>query len=362
MRRLRAIDFFCGTGGFSRGAHAAGFDVVAAFDKDYILTSSFEANFPNTKLNLTDIGQLTGDTVREVVGVGAIDLIFGGPPCQGFSSIGHRNKDDPRRTLLQDYFRLVKEIEPAAFVMENVLGLGYADALPELQTALAQLPERYVTFGPVVLDAADFGAATKRKRLFVFGFDPARCEAFDHGDILAAQTGLTTVAQALSGLDRFIDLTADDQFDRCRMVGNQELSAYAERMAKPDRTFTGNMKTAHTPAVVDRFSKVKQGETDKIGRHPRLSLDGLCPTLRAGTGADMGSYQSVRPIHPTENRVITVREAARLQGFPDEHLFHPTIWHSFRMIGNSVSPLIAEAVLLVVAAQIAAKPERKKAA
>ena len=362
MRRLRAIDFFCGTGGFSRGAHAAGFDVVAAYDRDPILTSSFKANFPNTKLNLTDIGQLTGDNVRKVVGTGEIDLIFGGPPCQGFSSIGHRNKNDPRRTLLQDYFRLVKEIEPAAFVMENVLGLGYADALPELQTALAQLPKRYVTFGPVVLDASDFGAATKRKRLFVFGFDPDRCEAFDLDDIISMQTKPATVAQALSGLDRFVELASDNQFDHCRMIGNQELSSYAERMAKPDRTFTGNMKTAHTASVVDRFSKVKQGETDKVGRHPRLPLNGLCPTLRAGTGADMGSYQSVRPIHPAEDRVITVREAARLQGFPDEHLFHPTIWHSFRMIGNSVSPIIAEAVLSVVAAKIAGMPIRKRAA
>ena len=146
------------------------------------------------------------------------------------------------------------------------------------------------------------------------------------------------------------------------MIGNRKLSTYAERMAMPDRTFTGNMKTAHTDAVVHRFSKVKPGETDKIGRHPRLLSHGLCPTLRAGTGADKGSYQSVRPIHPTENRVITVREAARLQGFPDCHLFHPTIWHSFRMVGNSVSPIVAEKILSVIAKKIAAMPERKKAA
>lgn len=136
MQRMRAIDFFCGTGGFSRGAHAAGFDVVAAYDKDAILTSSFSKNFPDTKLQLTDIGALTGADVRRTVGKAPIDLIFGGPPCQGFSSIGRRDKADPRRTLLQDFFRLVSEIEPAAFVMENVLGLGYANSKQELQTAI----------------------------------------------------------------------------------------------------------------------------------------------------------------------------------------------------------------------------------
>lgn len=349
---MRAIDFFCGTGGFSRGAHAAGFDVVAAFDKDPILTSSYNANFPNTKLVLADIGNLTGDDVRKSVGGEPIDLIFGGPPCQGFSSIGRRNKRDPRRTLLRDYFRLVAELCPSAFVMENVVGLGFPDALPELEAALDQLPPTYRTFGPVILDASDFGAATKRKRLFVFGFDPERCEDFGIDDIFAARTQPSTVAEALEGLDRYIQLATETAFDRCQMIGNPAESAYARRLMSSGRTFSGNMKTAHTPNVIERFSKVKPGEMDSVGRHPRLSLEGQCPTLRAGTGSEMGSYQSVRPIHPIENRVITVREAARLQGFPDDHLFHPTIWHSFRMIGNSVSPIIADKILSVVAMKI----------
>jgi DNA (cytosine-5)-methyltransferase 1 len=90
-----------------------------------------------------------------------------------------------------------------------------------------------------------------------------------------------------------------------------------------------------------------------------LKWDGQCPTLRAGTGSDRGSFQSVRPIHPDEPRVITVREAARLQGFPDCHFFHKTVWHSFRMIGNSVSPFVSEAVFCAIKACLikAQKPE-----
>jgi len=87
---------------------------------------------------------------------------------------------------------------------------------------------------------------------------------------------------------------------------------------------------------------------DKVSKFPRLSWDGLCPTLRAGTDSSRGSYQAVRPIHPDKNRVITPREAARLQGFPDWFQFSPTKWHSFRQIGNSVSPFVAEAVLDVI--------------
>lgn len=354
MHRLRAIDFFCGTGGFSRGAHQAGFDVVAAFDIDPILTSSYERNF-GIAPTLGDIATLTGDRVREIAGPD-IDLIFGGPPCQGFSSIGRRRKGDPRRTLLQHFFRLVSEIRPAAFVMENVQGLAFADAKPELDDALAQLPPGvYEMIGPIVLDASDFGAATKRKRLFVIGYDPTRCVPFGIEGIEAAKRPAATVADALSGLDRIVEQSPAGKFDSWRMTRNQPLSNYAASLASKDRTFTGNMRTSHKASIVERFAAVPQGGMDKIGRHPRLSNGGQCPTLRAGTGSDVGSYQSVRPIHPTENRVITVREAARLQGFPDCHAFHPTIWHSFRMIGNSVSPIISNAILQILANKIASE-------
>lgn len=109
---------------------------------------------------------------------------------------------------------------------------------------------------------------------------------------------------------------------------------------------SGFLGTIHTDEIINRYKKLSFGETDKISRSQRLNPNGFCPTLRAGTGSDKGSYQAVRPIHPTQARVITPREAARLQGFPDWFRFHPTKWHSFRQIGNSVSPLVAEAMLL----------------
>ncbi|RYH14817.1 MAG: DNA cytosine methyltransferase, partial [Alcaligenaceae bacterium] len=124
--------------------------------------------------------------------------------------------------------------------------------------------------------------------------------------------------------------------------------AYAKDRRATGNLFTGHNVVKHKQDVAERFSKVAQGCIDTVGRHHRLAWGGQCPTLRAGTGADRGSFQSVRPLHPEEPRVITVREAARLQGFPDAHLFHPTNWHSFRMIGNSVSPVIAEALFSAI--------------
>ena len=112
--------------------------------------------------------------------------------------------------------------------------------------------------------------------------------------------------------------------------------------------YRGASETRHSKKVIERYSEIKQGETDRFSKSRRIDPDGFCPTLRAGTGRDKGSYQAVRPLHPTENRVITPREAARLQGFPDWFQFHPTKWHSFRQIGNSVSPILAEYILSVI--------------
>lgn len=357
---MRAVDLFCGTGGFSRGAIAAGFDVVAAFDIDPNLTYSHHHNFPDTKLYLEDVSQLSGADILIKSG-GEIDLMFGGPPCQGFSMMGKRKTDDPRRELLGHFFRLVSEVKPAVFVMENVEGLLFGEAKNVLDNALHYVSD-YVVLDPIVLDASDFGAATKRKRAFIIGYDPARCFPITKELIDSCKTKPATVADALSGLNSCSSIGGNDGFDVWRLGKNVSLSDYARGLADKTRLFTGNQLTAHTEQVVARFATLLPGKTDSIGKHPRLKLDGQCPTLRAGTGSDKGSHQSLRPIHPSENRVITVREAARLQGFCDQHRFHPTIWHSFRQIGNSVSPIIATAVLFIVMANLLKYRDQKAAA
>lgn len=153
-----------------------------------------------------------------------------------------------------------------------------------------------------------------------------------------------------------------DGFDVWQLRKPRSNNAYRAALRSTDGMFTGHRQTEHTAAVIRRFRDVAQGEVDAVGRHPRLAWNGQCPTLRAGTGNDKGSYQSVRPIHPTEHRVITVREAARMQGFPDWFKFHPTVWHSFRMIGNSVSPIIAHAIFSLLKARTDVSSELRQAA
>ena len=345
-KRMRLVDVFSGCGGFSLGARQAGFSVVAAFDNDPVLASSYPHNFPDTRMILCDAAELSGEAVRAVAR-GRVDGIFGGPPCQGFSAIGRRDPQDPRRRLLDHFFRLVREARPSFFVMENVTGLAHSNARNVLDEALLRA-EEYSILGPTIWNAAQFGAATHRSRLFVIGIhkdcgDPLRSEDMD-----ALKRKPATVRAAISDLEGATAIGEEDGFDIWRIARFDRPFDYARALRSSDGRFTGHRTTEHSKRVMTRFDKVPEGDIDSVGRHPRLAWSGQSPAIRAGTGADRGSYQAVRPIHPLHPRVITVREAARLQGFPDSHHFHPTIWHSFRMIGNSVSPIMARAIFQVI--------------
>jgi DNA (cytosine-5)-methyltransferase 1 len=344
---LKLVDLFSGCGGFSHGAHRAGFDVRAAYDNDPVLCSSYVHNFPKTKHILADVAKLSASTVQRDAG-GMVDGVFGGPPCQGFSSIGKRSPSDPRRQLLGHFFRLVRELQPKFFVMENVVGLQQGSASKVLQDAIREVSDGFKIGGPWVLDAASFGAATKRPRLFVIGISKKLGVDFEMDDLEKQKCEPTSVKDAIGDLAGLVPTERDNADDLWKIDPKLKPSEYARALRSSNLTCTGNARTKHTETVVQRFREVEPGGSDKVGRHPRLSWDGQCPTLRAGTGSDKGSFQSVRPIHPVEPRVITVREAARLQGFPDAHVFHSTIWHSFRMIGNSVSPIIAEAIFKAI--------------
>ena len=346
LKHMKIVDVFSGCGGFSLGAKQAGFEVVAAFDNNPILTSSYPRNFPNTRMILKDAIEIDGERVREVAG-GRIDGIVGGPPCQGFSAIGKRDPDDPRRLPLGHFFRIVREVKPSFFVMENVTGLAYSNAMNVLRSALCQVDE-YEILGPQIWNAADFGAATKRSRLFIIGIHSKFSECLSLEDIEAQKRKPTTVREAIGDLEDVRQIGEENGFDVWRIVGNGDPSEYARSLRSSSGCFTGHRMTRHSEQVVSRFAKVSEGGVDLIGRHPRLAWTAQSPAIRAGTGSDRGSYQAVRPIHPRHPRVITVREAARLQGFPDSHRFHPTIWHSFRMIGNSVSPYMAKAIFRAI--------------
>ena len=356
------IDLFSGVGGLSLGAARAGFRVAASVELDPIASKSHRDNFPGITHLETDVGKLTGGDLLEAAGlrVGHLGGLIGGPPCQGFSLIGRRETADPRNDLFVQFFRLVAEMRPAFYVAENVPGI-LTGGQEVMKRAFDRLPRNFVRLEPMRIEAQRYGAPTTRTRIFFVGYDPERLAELSEEDFLpSAKVQEVRVKDALQGLGTVKpEWQAEPQ--SWRRVDELPRTAYTKRIIgmvphgvgntdaierlKKKREVSGFLGTRHSEETIRRFAALEQGEVDRVYRSPRLRLDGFCPTLRAGTGRDKGSYQAVRPIHPKAARVISPREAARLQGFPDWFVFNPTKWHSFRQIGNSVSPLVAEKVI-----------------
>ena len=360
----KLIDLFCGCGGMSLGAARAGFNVVSGVDKDSRALKAHSLNFPNAKHLNFDIGQTSGSELLEKSGVarGALDVLAGGPPCQGFSTMGKRDVDDARNSLIFDFFRLVKEIKPKAFVLENVPGILHEKYAAILEAALEIVRKEYNVLKPEPIRACDVGAPTLRKRVFIVGCLKSLGELsanfwtpYDKPDVTPV------VRHALAGLP--FDINPDWKscaggirtvkvgrkgffFDSATSripvgVGHEaSIRTYQETYS-----VTGCWGTKHSEDLEGRYATLAAGKSDSKTKSTRLDPNGYCPTLRAGTGPDRGSFQAVRPIHYLRPRVITPREAARLQGFPDWFQFDETKWHSFRQIGNSVSPLVSEYVM-----------------
>lgn len=367
---LVVIDLFAGAGGLSLGAARAGFNVACAIDIDERALGTHSLNFPNTLHLKLDLMTVNGKQLLEKAGLkkGQVYGIIGGPPCQGFSTIGHRKVDDSRNDLYVRFFSIVNAIKPHFFIAENVLGI-----LNERYNKIRELAfskvKGYTILPHIVIKANECGASTTRTRVFFIGIHKSMFSVSSNyiekyiqeqgvcvRDSLVGLNGDVSLEINKNGLgqinqDYILDkkISSINYHNRVRSqipqgVGNPEIIAnYYEKYF-----VTGCLPTVHSETVIERYRNLCYGQQDSISKSIRLNPNSYCPTLRAGTGPERGSFQAVRPIHYAYPRVITPREAARLQGFPDWFAFHPTIWHSFRQIGNSVSPIVAEKILSAI--------------
>jgi DNA (cytosine-5)-methyltransferase 1 len=349
----------------SLGFEQAGFDVIAAVDHEKIHVETYSKNFPTCGVWRADLASASGNQVRKETGIGDrhVDVVFAGSPCQGFSLIGKRLRDDPRNLLLYDLARLIGELSPSYFVVENVEGIllgGVRTVLDEFIRRVAAAGYRIVE--PLkVVDAAEFGVPQRRRRVFIFGYKKGlTAPEYPKPVFTESENGNhegPTVWDAIGDLPRiekYKYLLSTDEYKG--ELGTP--SAYARVLrgetSDPDDKSTercrngnglsGCLRTAHTSNTITHFRDTKQGHYEEVSRFYRLAKRGVAPTLRAGTGPAQGSFMAPRPIHPFQDRCITVREAARLHSFPDWFCFHATKWHSFRQIGNSVPPRLARAV------------------
>ncbi len=379
------IDLFAGAGGMSLGFEQAGFDVVAAVEIDPVHCAVHSFNFPHCAVIPKSITDINGQQIRETAKLGTrrIDVVFGGAPCQGFSLIGQRILDDPRNSLVKDFLRIVSELDASYFVFENVKGLTVGKHRKFLDEFIEEA-RRYgyeVRLPWKVLNAADYGVPQKRERLILFGARTGKplpaypAKSTRHADRPTDDASDLPIGP--TAFDALDDLPDAEIFDTLKSGDEVETRAWkapsryaAEMRCTSNRSWhfgyvrdwtpgllTSSARTEHTDISRRRFSETEPGSVEPISRFFKLAPDGLSNTLRAGTDGARGAFTSPRPIHYKYDRCITVREMARLHGFPDWFRFNETKWHGARQIGNAVPPPMARAVAASVIAALGMRPE-----
>lgn len=373
VQRPIAIDLFAGAGGLSLGFEQAGFDVAAAVEVDPIHAAIHAYNFPKCAVLARSVVGLTGQEIRHAAGIGnkRIDVVVGGAPCQGFSMIGQRALDDPRNHLVKEFVRIVAELEARYFVFENVKGLTVGRHRVFLDELILAFEESgFLVRTPwQVLNTKDYGVPQDRQRLIVIG--ARRGLKVPHYPVAALAT--PSIADALDDLP---DAEAFDELWKSDAARIEDWpparSAYAKEMRCISNDcwhfgyvrnwnpslLTSSMRTEHTDISRRRFERTLGGRVEPISRFFKLAPNGVANTLRAGTDSARGAFTSPRPIHHRHSRCITVREMARLHGFPDWFRLHATKWHGARQIGNAVAPPMARAIGQEVLAAAHIQPSR----
>jgi DNA (cytosine-5)-methyltransferase 1 len=342
--RWNAVEICAGGGGMSTGIRQAGFRVRAAAELDADQAAVFARNHPETALlqgAAGDIRRLSGASLLKAAGLpkGELDLLAGGIPCQGFSSNGKRRLADPRNSLWTHVPRLARETGARMVVVENVpgmLSLGKGKFVDGLKSGLEK--EGY-SVSVLKVDAADYGVPQHRKRLFIVG-------APDQIELPSVTLPRVSVWEALRDLP---EGPSDDPQVAAGLPYVTSPSVFA-RGLRGNREAVKDCGTVnHADFLVERFRKLKAGERDEPTRHRRLHAKRPSYTMLAGAK----TITACRPVHPYRHRVLTVREGARLFGYPDDYSFAPTVQKSWYALGNSVPPPLARSMFTYFARTLA---------
>jgi DNA (cytosine-5)-methyltransferase 1 len=395
--KFNYIDLFCGCGGFSLGLERAGLNCVAAIDADHRCTQAFSNNFPSVSHVLErDLKSFTPEQLQEIIGDQKIDMIVGGPPCQGFSrarkvdgsNFGDRLVHDPRRLLYKNYLHYVEYFKPSIFVMENVPGIRNA-AGGEFSTAIQQ-DARSLGYRvhATTICAWQYGVPQKRERQLIIGtasnlpiFSTTIYVPQTHEDPPEGVNSRrpkeqrewrgrrrklekpVTLWEAIGDLPPLHAGGGESETDYDTIRGREHFDRYGPRFlidvleVHRSPRLTAHVARTHSERDLRDFDRLREGETSKWAlargekmefpydresfpdRYTRQHRDALCSTVVAHLERDGLMY-----IHPTQRRSLTVREAARVQTFPDWFAFPKERKTAYRLIGNAVPPLLGEVV------------------
>ena len=339
---MNVLDLFCGCGGLSKGFELAGYNVILGIDNDNAALNTFEKNHKDSRgLNADLSDEATFDIIEEIVGKRTVDVIVGGPPCQGFSLSGPRNFDDPRNKLYLAMLETVNRFRPRAFVIENVPGMArlYGGEVKD------EIIRRFEAMGYKVnckiLCAADYGVPQMRNRLVFVGIKEGT--KFEFPAPYLQPDEYVTCEEAIGDLpSRETEL--GEEIDKYM---KEPISDYQKKMRGDLNILYNHVATNHTQMVKDVIALVPEG-----GNYRDLP-EGVGTSRKFNEA--WTRYHSKKPsrtidtghrnhFHYKYNRVPTIRENARLQSFPDNFIFLGTRTQQNRQVGNAVPPILGYAI------------------
>lgn len=346
MNKLNVVDLFSGAGGLSRGFYDAGYEVLIGTDFDDAALKTFENNHGNAKAVKLDL--FDQNNINKLVEIirsmnKKVDVLVGGPPCQGFSLAGKRDENDERNILYSAMVKTAAIIKPRAVVLENVPGMLTLYEGKGKERIFRDFEELGYTMNVKVLYAPEYGIPQIRKRAFFVGLLNSD-KKFEYPTPLLSADEFITCEQAISDLPSLIGDT-NLSLDVERDYQQEPITEYQKNMRKNTFKVYNHTPTNHTKKTIDHISLVPDGGkyTDlpeelsgKFKYHESLHrYNSKKPSLTIDTGHRTH-------FHYKYNRIPTVRENARLQSFPDDFVFYGNKQEQYKQVGNAVPPLLGK--------------------
>lgn len=344
------IDLFAGAGGLSLGLANAGFDMRIGIEAEKSAACTLQQNNPEQQVFAEDIRNLKPLKVLESCGLKPrdIDLIAGGPPCQGFSKSNMRSgsPDNPLNNLYEEYFRFVKAIKPEIFLFENVAGLTFQPNGMVHQEIVRIGKKLGYKIQESVVDSQDYGVPQQRKRVIIIGTKEKIGNVLESGEHT-----LTTVRKAINDLPSVENGNNTDELPYGKNAG---LSKYQKLMRNGSgKTVRNNIVTKNSDLILERYRHIPEGGNWRcIPAHlmenysnPNNCHGWIYYRLKwDDPSVVISNFRKNMLIHPNQDRGLTVREAARLQSFPDNYIFYGTKYSQQQQVANAVPPMMAEQI------------------
>lgn len=340
---MLGIELFSGPGGMGYGAKQAGVKIKIAVEKDPYVAETYALNHAGTTVITDDIKEVTEFNFQR--GSEPV-VLFGGPPCQGYSYSNRRTRSvkNPKNWLFKQFLRCSKLIMPDWIVIENVKGLVNMEKGYFLDEIIKDLKELGYVVNYEILNAVDFGVPQKRERVFIV--------ASKHGilfDFPTKTNGVVTVAEAITDLPVLENGMKEDSMDYHKSAKSE----YAKKMRAQSKISEQNYVTQNSNLIIKRYKYIPQGGNwkdipDSLMKnykdHSRCHHGIYRRLSEEEPSVVIGNYRKNMLIHPTQNRGLSIREAARLQSFPDSYIFTGPLTSQQQQVGNAVPPLLSNAV------------------